>query len=242
MPRPWASSWPSSFAPDSMSALVLVTRSKPERLVAALTDLGLESVVLPLLELVPTHAPPPIVAPSADGALVTSAAVARLAPHAVRWMQSERVVAVGEGTARSLRDVGGRVDTVAEGSGEAALSRFSAAAVPCFVGAARPAPTLFQAVEEGRVVHWPVYDRRAPADLPAKVAALPPVAVVTLASPSAARTWARLGDRSVPCVVIGPTTAQAAEKVGLRVVGQADQPTVDGLARAALAAIPRTVD
>ena len=52
--------------------------------------------------------------------------------------------------------------------------------------------------------------------------------LVVLASPSAARAWARL-DAGLPVVSIGPQTTNAAEALGLDVVAQADTQDVDGL-------------
>ncbi len=83
------------------------------------------------------------------------------------------------------------------------------------------------------MTHWPVYDRRVPQDVAARCAGVGPLDLVTLASPSAARTWALYGDCSVPCAVIGPTTAAAAAEVGLEVVVQARVPSMEALARAA---------
>lgn len=207
---------------------VLVTRASPGELGSALAAGGCVVVHLPLNEQFSLYGGPPTPTPPPAGVLVTSAAVVRLAPHALGWMGSARVVAVGRATARALEAHGVAVDVVADGSGASALSYFKRDARPCFVGARRPAPALAEAVAAGRVQHWPVYGRR---DLP--VHQVPSADVVTLASPSAARRWAQVlqGGRP-PCVVIGATTARAAVAAGLHVVATAAQPTMAGLAEA----------
>jgi uroporphyrinogen-III synthase len=63
----------------------------------------------------------------------------------------------------------------------------------------------------------------------------PEVDVVLLASPSAARSFARTRARAVPVVVIGPHTAAAARELGLDVAGEAAEHDLDGL----LAALAR---
>jgi uroporphyrinogen-III synthase len=148
-------------------------------------------------------------------------------------MARARVVAVGEATSRAILLAGGPLSVVAEGTGEDALRHFLRSGAPCFVGAARPAPALSVAIAAGQVTHWPVYDRRVPWDVGACCAAAGALDLVTLTSPSAARTWAKHGDRTVPCAVIGPTTAAAAGEAGLEVVVQARVPSMEALARAA---------
>ncbi|HCH64873.1 MAG: hypothetical protein CL927_12920 [Deltaproteobacteria bacterium] len=212
---------------------VLITRAFPGVLDGALSRRGLEPVHLALSELFATEHPPPSARPPVDGVLVTSASVAHLAPQAIRWMRDARVVAVGEATARALLLAGATLPVVAAGTGEDALRQFLRGRRPCFVGAARPAPALAEAVATGRVSHWPVYDRRTPRDIHRRYAQLEAVAVVTLASPSAARSWAALGDRKTPCVAIGPTTASAAAAAGLEVLSVAHMPSMDALAQAA---------
>jgi len=86
------------------------------------------------------------------------------------------------------------------------------------------------------LIRWAVYEtvRRHPA--PAAWAAVGPVAVVTLASPSAAQAlleswpggpWPRIA-------VIGATTAAAARDQGLPVDAIAERPAAEALAAAAL--------
>jgi uroporphyrinogen-III synthase len=66
--------------------------------------------------------------------------------------------------------------------------------------------------------------------------------VVTFTSPSTVRAYLdAAGDRRVPPVVacIGPVTAEAARRAGLRVTVVADEQGAAGLVRAVLAALPR---
>jgi uroporphyrinogen-III synthase len=66
--------------------------------------------------------------------------------------------------------------------------------------------------------------------------------VVTFTSPSTVRAYLdAAGDRRVPPVVacIGPVTAEAARRAGLRVTVVADEHGAAGLVRAVLAALPR---
>jgi uroporphyrinogen-III synthase len=91
---------------------------------------------------------------------------------------------------------------------------------------------MAHAIEAGRVSHWAVYER---VDLRPHNRVLPQLAAVTLASPSAARSWASLGVQlDVPVAVIGPTTEEAARLAGLRVAAVAACPTMADLALAAV--------
>ena len=209
---------------------VLVTRTLPGQLGAELRARGCEVVHLPLIELFATTDCPPSTAPPLDGCVVTSAAVVQLARHTIPWLQAGPVWAVGSATARALAAVGVEVHHVALGTGADLLAALPANACPWFVGARRPAPAMAAALEHGRLVHWPVYDRR-----PVAVTARPHVDVVTLTSPSAARTWASNGGaHGPPCVVIGPTTRHAAERAGLPVAAEATSTTMTAVAEAVI--------
>lgn len=207
--------------------VVLITREHAEPLASLLARHGVDSVHLPMSRLQATRAAPPCAHPPKQGVVVTSAAVSRLAPEAVSWMQGVRVVAVGEATGRSLQDAGLEV-VLAGGTGASALARVARGA--CFVGARQPAPAMTAAIASGRVLHWPVY-ARVPSDL--TTATLPKLQAVCLASPSAARSWAALGlQNDVPVAVIGPTTSAAAREAGLVVGAVAERPSMEALARA----------
>jgi uroporphyrinogen-III synthase len=58
--------------------------------------------------------------------------------------------------------------------------------------------------------------------------------LVLLASPSAARAWAKLGS-AAPIITIGPQTSAAARRAGLRVVAEAQTQDVEGLVDSAAA-------
>jgi uroporphyrinogen III methyltransferase/synthase len=68
----------------------------------------------------------------------------------------------------------------------------------------------------------------------------PDVDVVVLASPSAARALAEIR-RDLPCVAVGPVTAEEARRVALLVVAEAASPDPDGVAQAVKLAASRGV-
>lgn len=214
----------------------LITREHAEPLATHLSRHGLAPVHLPLLVLCPRPDPPP--ATPCRECLVTSASVVRLSARAVAWMADKRVVAVGHATARALHGAGVTVAAVGQGTGQQALELVSDGAV--FIGAAKPAQHVEDTVRQGVLTHWAVYDRRMPEHTPHRARSLPDLSVVTLASPSAARSWARLDvQRAVPTVVIGPTTEAAALDAGLGVVARANRPSLAALAEAAARATGR---
>lgn len=59
--------------------------------------------------------------------------------------------------------------------------------------------------------------------------------LVTLTSPRIARAWADVGHGAAPCVCIGPSTAKAAEAVGLDVIAVASPHDLEGLVAACAA-------
>jgi uroporphyrinogen-III synthase len=58
--------------------------------------------------------------------------------------------------------------------------------------------------------------------------------LVLLASPSAARAWAKLGS-GLPAVTIGPQTTAAARDAGMHVIAEAETQDVQGLVDSAAA-------
>lgn len=210
---------------------VLVTREELQPLGAALEARGLVPLHLPLVHLRPTGAPPPCPAPAQ--VLLTSAAGVTLAPGLREWVGSAVVVAVGAATAAAARAAGLAVAVVATGSGADALAQLDPTLGPTvFVGAAEPAPAVSAALATQALLHWPVYAREE--GPPPGVPVPAELALVTLASPSAARAWARLVGPSGPSVVvIGATTAEAARAAGLVVAGVAARPDLEALAEAA---------
>lgn len=214
---------------------VLVTREELEPLGAALEARGLVAVHLPLVHLRPTGTQPPCLAPAQ--VLLTSAAGVEQAPALAAWAGPARVIAVGAATARAARAAGVAVAVEAGGGGAEALGELDPSLRPTvFVGAEQPAPAVALALEGGALLHWPVYARE---EGPPPGTTVPGgLAVVTLASPSAARAWARLAPEAGPPVVaIGETTAAAARAVGLVVVAVAARPELDALAEAARRAL-----
>ncbi|NOY24299.1 MAG: uroporphyrinogen-III synthase [Oligoflexia bacterium] len=218
-----------------MATRVLITREQAEPLAHLLAARGLESAHLPLVSLVATSQLPPC--PQPAQVLVTSASALRFAPALVDWVGSARVVVVGSKTAAAAEQAGLRGLLVGTSGGQSALDLLDPELEPTvFVGAMCPAPAVSRALCAGHLLHWAVY-QQAPPEPPDKGGALPRADIVTLASPSAARAWARLDrDGVVPVVVIGETTANAARAAGLHVVGQAEKPDLDALAAAAAAA------
>ncbi len=167
-------------------------------------------------------------------------AAARMHSSSVR---RPRVAAVGARSARACRELLGRVDLVADGSGEAGLARALAAelerthaASPIVFapGTADPQRALEQALEPlgARVERLALYRTHsaAPREPRVELHALELDAVL-LASPSAARglaNCARVPDE-LALYAIGASTARAADAVGLRVRATATRPDLEGL-------------
>jgi uroporphyrinogen III methyltransferase/synthase len=70
--------------------------------------------------------------------------------------------------------------------------------------------------------------------------AFPDVDVVVLASPSAARALAVIR-RDLPCVAVGPVTAEEVRRLGLLLAAEADSPDPDGVAQAVKLAASRSI-
>lgn len=160
-----------------------------------------------------------------DWVVLTSANGARELRRRMRGVPA-RVAAIGRATA----DAFGRADVIADVSTQEGLL----AALP-----GRPGRVLFAAAAGARQL--------LPAALAADVVALyrthelepvdwPDCDLVVLASPSAARAFARLGS-ATPAATIGPETTRAAREGGATVVAQAETSDLDGL----LAAVERAV-
>ncbi|MGL6280052.1 MAG: uroporphyrinogen-III synthase, partial [Gaiella sp.] len=188
---------------------VVVTRpvGQEQELVGGLRALGCDVVHVPLIAVEPL-ADGPIEVGAYDWVVLTSPNGARELRRRMRGTP-RRVAAIGAATAAAF----GRADLVPRVSTQEGLL----AELPQPAGR-----VLFAAAEGAR--------RLLPEALGAETVALyrtvelrPPALVgdlVTLASASAARAAAAVGDVP-PVVVIGPETAQAARDVGLEVVGEA---------------------
>jgi uroporphyrinogen-III synthase len=206
---------------------VIVTRPHEQagQLVEALRERGFEAVVCPLIE-TQTIEDGPIDVAGYDWVIVTSVnGAAELARRGRGRLP--KVAAVGETTAAALAERGIRADFVPSDASQEGLL----AELPRPVGRA-----LFVGAEAAR----PLLAEQLPADFRAvyrTVELSPPVPrgdLVLLASPSAARAWARLG-ASVPAISIGPQTSAAAHAGGITIVAEANTRDVSGLVDSAAA-------
>lgn len=157
-----------------------------------------------------------------------------------------RIAAVGLRSARACRQLLGRVDLVADGSGEAGLARalaeqfgsarVEAAEAPLVFapGNADPQRELERALEPlgARVERLALYrTRSAPPQEPRLELRELALDAVLLASPSAARglaNRARVPD-GLALYAIGATTARAATAAGLPIRATATRPDLEGL-------------
>jgi uroporphyrinogen-III synthase len=206
---------------------VIVTRSHGQAgpLIDDLQMRGFEPVVCPLIETEPIDDGPIDVA-GYDWVILTSAnGAAELARrHEGRL---PRIAAVGEATAAALAERGIRADFIPTDASQEGLL----AELPRPVGRA-----LFVGAEGARTL----LAEQLPADFRAvyRTIELAPAApegdLVLLASPSAARAWARLG-ASVPAISIGPQTTAAAHAEGIVVVAEAKTRDASGLVDSAAA-------
>lgn len=165
-----------------------------------------------------------------------------------------RVAAVGQATARALREAGWPVHLVADGDGAVGMARSMAAAdtlrdtpVLFFAGSMARSDLERELAAAGAVVHRvEVYRTEVTApDVTAVRADLEKgVTAVLFASPSAVRGLsealeggleAALSGRVV--VAIGATTATALEDAGVARVAVADTPSISGLVEACVKAV-----
>jgi uroporphyrinogen-III synthase len=207
---------------------VIVTRPTAQAgaLAEALRARGFEPVLFPLLEIEPID-DGPIELTGYDWVIVTSA---NGAEELARRGQGvlPRVAAIGQQTAASLRERGLPVDFVPSTASQESL----VAELPRPVGRA-----LFVGAEAARRV----LAEGLPADFRAAYRTVetipgesPQGELVLLASPSAARAWAKV-DSALPAITIGPQTTSAARTAGLTVVAEAKTPDVSGLVDSAAA-------
>jgi uroporphyrinogen-III synthase len=207
---------------------VIVTRPRAQAgaLVEALRSRGFEPVVFPLLEIEPID-DGPIDLTGYDWVIVTSA---NGAEELARRRQGElpRVAAIGPQTAAVLRERGLPVDFVPSTASQEGLVEQLPRPVgrALFVGAESARRVLADELPaDFRVVYRTV--ERIPGESPGGE-------LVLLASPSAARAWAKV-DPGVPAITIGPQTTSAARAAGLSVAAEAETPDVRGLVDCAAA-------
>jgi uroporphyrinogen-III synthase len=203
---------------------VLLTRpeGRNEELADALRAAGHEVLCVPLIALEPLG-DEPIELDGYDWVVVTSAMGARELRRRGRGTPM-RLAAVGRATADAL----GGADLVPETSSqEGLLAELPRPAGRVLFAGAEGARRLL--VDELGADFVPLYRTHELA------AELPPVDLVVLASPSAARAYAALGGRG-PAVSIGPETSGAARAAGIGVAEEAPAQDLAGLVDAVDAA------
>jgi uroporphyrinogen-III synthase len=208
-----------------MRVVVTRPREQAEPLAEALRAQGFEPVLCPLIETQPIE-DGPIDVDGYDWIVVTSTnGAVELARRQTGRLG--KVAAVGEPTAAALSERGIRVDFVPTDASQEGLL----AELPQPVGRA-----LFVGAEGARTL----LAERLPAEFRAVyrtielTPSVPEGDLVLLASPSAARAWARLGS-PLPAISIGPQTTAAARAAGLDVVAEAKARDADGLVDSAAA-------
>jgi uroporphyrinogen III methyltransferase/synthase len=204
---------------------LVVTRpeGQAESLAERLRALGHEVVLCPLVRIEPLGGEP-IDASAYDWLVVTSANGAAALPGRLRG-RPRHVAAIGPATAEALRAVGLEPDLVPSVSTqEGLLAELPRPAGRVLLTAAEGARRLL--VEELGADFVPLYRTiELHPDAP------PDGDAVVLASPSAARAWARLDSR-MPAVSIGPQTTAAARAAGVDVVAEAATHDLEGLVAA----------
>lgn len=200
---------------------VVVTGTDP-RLAQRLRDEALDVVECPLVRIEPVDGPP-IRAQDYDWVLLTSR-------HAVEELFRRlegplpRVGVIGPGTAEALRGHGVEPALIARRSTQEGL----AADLP------RPAGRVLFAGAEGArgVLVTELGAEFVPLYRTVELRLEPPRGdLAVIASPSAARALAATG-AGLPCVSIGPVTSEEANRVGLRVVAEAEAHDLEGVVRA----------
>jgi len=212
-------------------ASVLITSERQEPLASLLRDRGLHVIHEAFVTRMATKEEPPVGRP--DCVLVTSSAVARFKRDLVNHIGHGRVVAVGESTARSLAAIGVTVHTVGDSGGVEAfrLLELQDREVCWYVGAERPSQGLLEVLESAEVRRWSVY-RTLHVEAP-NALATDRADVVCFTSGSAATSYARaFGVPTCAVAVLGMTTADVAQNLGMRVSAVAERPTLEALADA----------
>jgi uroporphyrinogen-III synthase len=207
---------------------VIVTRPsrQAEPVAAALRSRGFEAVLFPLIEIEPID-DGPIDLAGYDWVIVTSVNGAHELARR-RHGALPRVAAIGDATEAALAEHGitvGFVPSVA--SQEGLVDEFPRPVGRALFVGAETARTLL--AEELPADFRAVYRTR---ELPQTQA--PAGDLVLLASPSAARAWAKLGS-SLPAVTVGPQTTAAARAAGIDVVAEAKAQNARGLVDSAAA-------
>lgn len=211
---------------------VIVTRPEGQEraLAGALERLGHEVVACPLVRIEPL-AGEWLDASGYDWIVVTSANGAAELARRLRG-PLPRVAAIGPATARALAERGIEADLVpAVATQEGLLAELPRPAGRVLLAAAEGARRLL--VDELGADFLPLYRT-----VELRPDGLPDGDLAVLASPSAARSLARLRT-DLPCVSIGPQTTAAARDAGLRVVAEAETHDAAGLVAAVASLSPR---
>jgi uroporphyrinogen-III synthase len=205
---------------------VILTRpeGRNETLGDALRRHGFGVLVEPLVEIEPIETGPVDVT-GYRWVVLTSATGARLLRERIDG-RPERVAAIGRATADAWGD---GVDLVpAVSTQEGLLAELPRPAGPVlFAGAEGARPLLSEELGADVVALYRTKERAPASPLDGDL--------VVLASPSAARSYARL-DVDLPAVSIGPETTRQARTGGVRVVEEAEEPSTSGVVEAVLRA------
>jgi uroporphyrinogen-III synthase len=204
---------------------ILLTRpeGRNEPLAGRLQALGHDVVCEPLIAIEPLG-DEPIDLDGYDWVIVTSVAGARELRRRARG-QARRVGAIGRATADAL---GGADLVPAVSTQEGLLSALPRPVGRVLFAGAEQARRLL--VDELGAEFIPLYRTRE-----LRPEATPEADLVVLASPSAARAFARLELR-IQAVSIGPETTAAAEQQGIEVAQEAPTHDLDGLVAAVTSA------
>jgi uroporphyrinogen-III synthase len=205
---------------------IAVTRAagQADQLARRLEAMGCEPVVWPLIAIEPLDGGPIDPGPY-DWVVVTSPnGAAELARRLTA--PPRQLAAIGPGTAAALRERGLEpVIVPRESTQEGLLAELPRPEGRVLVAAAEGARRVI--VDALAADFLPLYRT-----LELTPGETPEVDVALLASPSAARAFARTEARAVPVVVIGPQTAAMARELGLTVAGEAAAHDLDGLVAA----------
>ena len=211
---------------------VALTGTRPVPLAERLRADGFEVAHCALVHIEPVEGPP-IDASGYDWLVLTSRNAVELLFGRLDGALP-RLAAIGPTTAESLRARGVEPDLVPRLSTQegllAELPRPAGRVL--FAGAEGARDVLVEALGADFVPLYRTVELR-----PER---FPTVDAVVLASPSAARALAAIR-RDLPCVAIGPVTAEEAKRRGLDVVAEAPSPDPEGVAQAVKLAASRSV-
>ena len=194
-----------------------------DELAERLRSEGLEPVECPLIRIEPVDGPP-VRADDYDWLILTSrTAVDQIVCRLEAALP--RIAVIGPGTADALRGHGLEPALVAAESTQEGLVR----ELP-----RPPGRVLFAGAEGARSV---IADELGADFMPLyrtyeeRVGVFPEADLVVLASPSAARSFAAV-KREIPCVSIGPVTAEEARRLAINVITEAATPALEDVVEA----------